>query len=30
VRLEVKGGELRAVHIGGHTVTVTEGILTEN
>jgi PhzF family phenazine biosynthesis protein len=29
VRLEVKGGELVAVRIGGHAVTVTEGRLTE-
>jgi PhzF family phenazine biosynthesis protein len=30
VRLEVKGTELVAVHIGGHAVTVTEGRLTES
>ena len=30
VRLEVTGGELVAVHIGGHAVTVTEGRLDEN
>jgi PhzF family phenazine biosynthesis protein len=30
VRLEVKGGELIAAHIGGHAVTVTEGRLSEN
>ena len=30
VRLEVTGGDLVAVHIGGHAVTVTEGRLDEN
>jgi hypothetical protein len=30
VRLEVSGGVLMAVRIGGHAVTVTEGRLSEN